>query len=139
MAYPPHSNMKPCSNPPAILFCMTGPGEKRAVKAKEADKLGDPHSNILNIDLAKAQLKNKSQGAYILLFKSRDAAETFFATHGSASGGQISSATVKVDTSKLKGVTLYSVSDIETLLGFPVTTPMPDYLAHGTILKEALR
>ena len=127
--------MKHCSNPPAKLYCLTARGEKRAVRANEAGKLGGCHEHLLDFDLAKEQLKNKGQGAYVSLFADRDAATNFSRAHGS---GTTNFAIHEVDTSKLKGTLLYKVSEIASLMGSAAAKPMPDYFGRGVIPKEAL-
>lgn len=128
--------MNQCRSPPSKLYCFGSVEEKRAIKALHAYKLDDPDNDILNLDLAKEQLKNKGNGAYILLFTSKANASSFVSAHGVAG---VNTAMYEVETSRLSGTILYKVSEFAPRMGSVAAKPMPDYMARGVISKDAIK
>ena len=130
--------MDECHSPPTKLYYF-GPSDGGRVRAPNAHKLGDLEDDILNLDLAKEQLKKRRNGVYISLFVSVAAAKRFLSANNIDVNNAGNSSMYEINTSQLKGVKLYKVNEIAARMGAAAVRPMPDYFGRGTILQEAVR
>ena len=130
--------MDECHSPPTKLYYFGPSNGGREVTAPNVNKLGDLDDNVLNLDLAKDQLKNMKDGPYIHLFGSVAAVRSFLTAHNINEKSSGSCSMCEIDISKLKDVKLYKVSSI-TALGIVASKPMPEYLGRGKILQGAIR
>ena len=130
--------MNQCHSPPSRLYYFGPLYENQPLRAFNSYKLGGSEEVLLNLDLAKDQLKYTSNGPYIPLFTNTTAAGAYSAAQNvdeEAVGRRIM---CEVDTKKLNGTKLYKVTDIASRMGSAITKAVPDYFARGVIPREAI-
>ena len=131
--------MNPCRSPPLRLYYFGPLDESCGIKAVNARRLGDPDDDVLSLDLAKDQLKRKANGPYISLFASMAAVRRFLSAHNLDEKSSNNCVMCEIDTSELDSPKFYKVSEIASGMGAVASKPVPDFLASGVIIQEAIK
>jgi len=134
------SKMKQCHSTPSKLVYF-GPWDGVGpVRATNIHKLGDLDDNILCMDFAKEHLKNNGGNSpFISLFTSIPTLRSFLKAHDEAPHGTAKMVLCEIDAHKLKGIPLYRVRDIASVMGAVAAKPLPEFLALHVIPCEAVK